>query len=162
MPNIHNTKRSGVIEVEERRLNIEEKKEYLNQYQDCMAAVKRISEELRMIRLNEMCPSVFISDMPGSHNIKDMSDYATVFDELMTELLQERYKRILTYREIRRSIETLKNEEEKEVLIYRYIQGLKWNKIAKKMHVEWAQVHRIHNRALFNLEIYKKTKDDTQ
>ena len=39
---------------------------------------------------------------------------------------------------------------------YRYIEGMPWESICIKMHYQWAQIHRIHAKAVQALQ------DDTQ
>ena len=68
-------------------------------------------------------------------------------------MLQARYRRLSTYSEIFQAIEEVPDERERQVLTLRYIKGLKWEEIAVEMHVEWAQVHRIHARALGHFKI---------
>ena len=82
-----------------------------------------------------------------------MSDYATKKDELISKMMQARYMRVSTYTDIFQAIENAPNERERQVLTYRYIKCLKWEEIAVEMHVEWAQVHRIHANALKHFKI---------
>lgn len=130
------------------------KKEYLNQYLECVRAVRRIESQIEELRLSIMCPSMRISDMPTASNTqKDLSDYIVKENTLIDEMIKLRYKRIETYTDIFRRIEMIEKEDERAVLTLRYIKGLKWEEIAVNVHVEWAQVHRIHAKALKNFEL---------
>lgn len=131
------------------------KKNYLRKYQDSLKAMKRIEEYLRELELNEVCPSVSLNGMPTAttYNNKDLSDYAVKKDKLISDLLRARYDRVCIYNDVLKYIESLENEEEKDVLMYRYIKKMQWEDVAKKMSVEWAQIHRIHGRALKNLPL---------
>ena len=132
----------------------DKKKEYLNKYLDCVRSVKRIEEQISELRYSIMCPSVKTSDMPtSSNNQKDLSDYIVKSDKLVSEMLKKRYERIAIYTDIFRRIENLDDEDERTVLTLRYIKGLKWEKIALEISVEWATVHRIHARALRHFEM---------
>ena len=73
-------------------------------------------------------------------------------------MIQARYRRVRTYTEIFQAIEEVPDERERQVLTLRYIKCLKWEEIAVEMHVEWAQVHRIHAKALkhFNIPLERK------
>lgn len=128
----------------------ESKKEYLNRYRDNKEAAQRIEEQIREFERYETTPRVISLDgmRHGSRAKKDLSDYAAKKDALMTEMIQARYRRINVYTDIFRAIEEMADERERQILTYRYIQCLKWEEIAIKMNVEWAQVHRIHARAL--------------
>ena len=61
-----------------------------------------------------------------------------------------------TCRNIIMEIEMLENEEEKNVLFNRYIQGKKWEDICVQLSVSWRKVHYIHKRALANYKIWNK------
>ena len=89
---------------------------------------------------------------------------------LERKLIKARYERIDLYAEIFADIERLEDETEKAVLTYRYLRRYSWEKICVEMGYQWAQMHRIHARALKNFNptggyyelLVKKMKDDTQ
>lgn len=141
-------------ELKEKTEN-ELKKEYLESYYESVRACKRISEQLEELRLLTMCPGTkTISDMPrGSSNLSDLSDYIAAEEELISEMIKARYKRITVYNDIFKRIEALEDEDERAVLTYRYIKKMTWEKIACEVHLEWAQLHRIHARALKNFQL---------
>lgn len=74
-------------------------------------------------------------------------------DALERKIMKARYKRMQVFKEIRDHIERLEDENEKDVLVYRYVRNMKWEDIAVKMGYRWAQIHRIHARALKNLKV---------
>lgn len=149
------------------------KKEYLKAYAPAFHAVKRIEEEIEQLRLGEMGAALCIDGMPHGHNQSDLSDYAAKLDELVQRMLQLRHERIQIYTQIFNDIERIGDEAERAVLMHRYLRRLSWEQICVEMGYQWAQVHRIHARALKDLvptgEYYrklaeneKKIKDDTQ
>ena len=150
------------------------KKEYLRSYIPAVNAAKRIEEEMEQLRMDKMAPALVMDDMPHAHDQKDLSDYVVKLDDLVSKLIQARYERIDLYAEIFADIEKLESEAERAVLTYRYLRRYSWEKICVKMEYQWAQVHRIHAKALQNfnptgrhykLLVKKKTeniKDDTQ
>ena len=117
-----------------------------------------------------MAPALVMDDMPHAHDQKDLSDYAAKLDELERKLIKARYERIDLDAEIFADIERLEDETEKAVLTYRYLRRYSWEKICVEMGYQWAQMHRIHARALKNFNptggyyelLVKKMKDDTQ
>ena len=133
----------------------EKKKEYLNSYLPLVRAAKRIAEEIECIRLDKMFPSMSNDGMPRGTNQSDLSSYIVRLEKLNKELIDARYKRIEQYSKIFRDIELLNNEQERQVLTYRYLRGYTWEKICTKMGYSWKQVHRIHAKALCNFEIKK-------
>lgn len=89
----------------------------------------------------------------GSSVAKDLSAYIVKKNELVEKMIQARYRRLSIYSEIFQAIEEVPDERERKVLTLRYIKCLKWEEIAVEMHVEWAQVHRIHAQALEHFKI---------
>lgn len=149
------------LSEEEIELN-EKKKEYLRQFQESIRAVRRIEEQIKELETDEMCPTgLSLNGMPmaSSFNNKDLSVYVAKKDKLITDMINARHKRITLYQDIFKRIEDLTDEDEREVLTLRYIKGMKWETVACHRHVEWAQVHRIHARAL---KSFKLPEDDTQ
>lgn len=146
------------------------KKEYLRSYTPAVSAARRLEEEIERLRADKMTPALVMDDMPHAHDQKDFSDYAAKLDELERKLIKARYERIDLYAEIFADIERLEDETEKTVLTYRYLRRYSWEKICVEMGYQWAQVHRIHARALKNFNptggyyelLVKKMKDDTQ
>ena len=131
------------------------KKEYLDSYRESKEAVKRIEEQIKEFELYETSPMIISMDkeLHGSRVKKDLSNYMARKEEIIGRMIQARYKRINTDAMIFQAIEELPDERERQVLTLRYIKCLKWEEIAVDMHVEWAQVHRIHARALGHFKI---------
>lgn len=50
-------------------------------------------------------------------------------------------------------IEAVANDRERQLLQYRYLDGLTWEQIAVTMCYSWRQVHRIHSDALRSVRI---------
>ena len=135
----------------------EKKKEYLRSYRMHVRRVQRITAEIEELRAMKMYPSVKDNDgMPhGSGGQGDLSGYAADLDQMIHDLIEERYLRIRTYQQIARQIKKFRSENEKDVLFYRYIKGLDWWEIAEKMGYSERQVHRFHGKALAHFEIPK-------
>ena len=131
----------------------EKKKEYLWGYQKTKRQLERLEEELAELRLDKMCHSVIQDGMPHASGGGDLSGYAARVDALERKILKARYKRIQRFKEIRGQIERLEDENEKDVLVYRYIRGMKWEDIAVKTGYSWKQVHRFHSNALENFKM---------
>lgn len=134
-----------------------EKKEYLWGYQKAKRQVQRIEEELLELRLNKQYPSSIQDGMPHGSGGGDLSGYVSRVDELERKIRKARYKRIRKFKEIRDRIERLEDENEKDVLVYRYIRGMKWEEIAVKMGYTYRNVTKIHGKALANFVIKKSS-----
>ena len=131
----------------------DKKKEYLWGYQRAKRQLERLEEELAELRLDKMCPSVIQDGMPHASGGGDLSGYAARVDALERKILKARYKRIQRFKEIRDRIERLEDENEKDVLVYRYIKGMKWEDIAVKMNIGYRHVLRMHGKALENFKM---------
>ena len=129
---------------------IEQKKEYLREYEKAVRQMKRSEEKITEMRLSKIMPSADNDGMPHAHNNTDLSGYAALLDEEERRYMKARYRRIKICKEITDKIERMDNEDEKDVLVYRYIRLMKWEDICGKISKSWKQTHRIHARALKN------------
>lgn len=134
------------------------KKEYLRSYRQHVRRIHRINAEIAELREMKLHPSMKPDDgMPhGSGGQGDLSGYAAELDDMIRDLIEERYLRIKTYQQIVRQIKRMKSENEKDVLFYRYIRGLDWWEIAEKMKYSERWVHKIHGKALVHFELPKE------
>ena len=132
------------------------KKEYLWGYQNSIKKVKRLEEELLELRLNKLSPSLIQDGMPHGSGGGDLSGYSAKKDKIEREIEEERIEGLRKLDEIRRNIEMLCDEDEKDVLVYRYIKNMKWESICEKTHYKEAQIHRIHANALKSIKIIKR------
>lgn len=132
----------------------EKKKEYLKGYERAVRQMERSEERIKEMRLNKMYPSVIYDGMPhGAGASSDMSGYAALLDAERRKYLKARYNRIKKCKEITDRIEGMENEDEKDVLLYRYIKLMKWEDICVKMNLGWRRVHYIHSSALKHFSI---------
>lgn len=131
----------------------EKKKEYLRVYAKIVRRMKRSEERMQELRLKEMFPSVNMDGLPHAHKKRDLSDYSVMLERAEEQYILERYKRIQKCMEITKQIELLQDEDEKDVLFYRYIKCLKWEIVAEKMGYSVMQIHRIHGRALNHFKV---------
>lgn len=144
--------------MESMKTESEKKKEYLRSYRVHVRRVQRITAEIEELRAMKMYPSVKDNDgMPhGSGGQGDLSGYAADLDQMIHDLIEERYLRIRTYQQIARQIKKLRSENEKDVLFYRYIKGLDWWEIAEKMSFSERWIYKLHGKALAHFEIPKE------
>lgn len=132
------------------------KKEYLWRYQECMRRIRRINAEIPEIRSMKMGIAINNDGMPHGSGQNDLSGYAAELDKLERELTDERYTRIIIYKDIKKRIDNLKSTNEKDVLFYRYIKGMDWWEVAEKMNYSERWTHKLHGKALAHLEIPKE------
>ena len=133
------------------------KKEYLNGYRKAIRRIRRVDEELE--ELQELAKSVKAtgySGMPhGGGTSKDLSDELARIDSLKRKLEREKEQVVESYISIEKCIGDVEDEEENDVLFYRYVKGLRWWEIAEKMECTERWVNKLHGRALNRLKIPK-------
>lgn len=139
--------------AQEKNADIELKKEYLKSYKKIVRQMERSELRIREMRLNRMMPTVINDGMPHARSNNDLSSYAALLDQEEKRYKKYRYQRVKKCKEITDRIEQLENEDEKDVLMYRYIKLMKWEDIAVKMEYSWRQIHRIHGWALINFKL---------
>ena len=134
----------------------EQKKEYLWEYRKHGKRIRRISSEIEEIRSMLLYPSINNDGMPHGTNQGDLSDYAAKLTEKEEKLYLEGIEQIKAHKDIGNRINQLDNEDERDVLFYRYIKDKRWWEIAELMGYSERQVHRLHGNALAHLKLPKK------
>ena len=100
-----------------------------------------------------MYPSSNNDGMPHGSKQSDMSSYAAVLQEKEEELYKEGVKQVQTYKDIAYRINKLENENERDVMFYRYIKGYDFWEIAKLMDYSENWILKMHGKALEKIKI---------
>lgn len=100
-----------------------------------------------------MYPSSNNDGMPHGSNQSDLSSYAAELLEREDELYQEGIKQVQTYKDIAYRINKLENENERDVMFYRYIKGYDFWEIAKLMDYSENWILKMHGKALEKIKI---------
>ncbi len=129
------------------------KKEYLRGYEKVVRQMERSGLKIKEMRLNRICPSVINDGMPHGSSQNDLSGYAALLEQEEKRYMKYRYQRIKKCKEITDRIERLSDEDEKDVLMCRYIKLMKWEDICVKIGHSWQHTHRIHAKALKNFKM---------
>lgn len=135
-------------------------KEELWQVRRARAKVLRLEMEIaELTSILESCTS-YADGMPKASGVTDrlgsqVARLVALKDELAAEVdifLFERRKAVDI-------ISGIKNESFQDVLIYRYVLGLDWQAVAKKMCYDVRHVYRLHGWALEAYEVAKGLPD---
>lgn len=129
------------------------KKTYLRAYRKHGKRIRRIESEIEEIRNMKMYPSSINNGMPHGSNQSDLSSYAVALQEREDELYQEGVKQVQTYKDIEYRINKLENQDERDVMFYKYIKGFTWWQIAQLMEYSESWIYELHGRALKNIQI---------
>ena len=110
------------------------KKQFLKGYRIKTRKIHRIEAEIDEIRSMKMYPSVKSDGMPHGGGQGDLSGYAAELCEKEEKLYEE-------------------GVDQRDVLFYRYIKGLRFWEIAQKMDYSEDWIYKLHGRALQHLKI---------
>lgn len=135
----------------ERRLTA---KEYLQQYRTIQREIEDLDYRMAQLRLKYAAPSAIdYSDMPKAHSTEhDLSDYIAKMDEMTGYMISKYTKLRAVEVNIYMQVDAMENQEERELLRYRYIDGMTWTDIATKLNTSERNVYFIHGRALRNFK----------
>lgn len=124
----------------------EQKKMYLKSYRRSVKREQDILEEIQKLREDEKFPLM-------EENQDDYPEFKESVDELIEELKEERLAKIRRHINVKRKIDSIKDDDEREVLRLRYIEGLKWEEVAVEIGYSWRRTHDIHSNALKHLSL---------
>ena len=134
------------------------KKTYLRAYRKHGKRIKRIESEIEEIRNMKMYPSSNNDGMPHGSNQSDLSSYAAALQEREDKLYQEGIKQVQTYKDIEYRINELDDQDERDVMFYRYIKGFEWWQIAQLMEYSESWIYELHGRALKKIQINERVE----
>lgn len=132
---------------------IEQKKEYLEGYINSKNREALIKDQIQQLRLDTMFTALQGDRMPRGSSQKDLSDYTAKIESLMEELKKEWVESVIRYERIRKAINKMNDEQEKEALTRYYLLRENNKAIQRKMGVSKAKLYRIYDSALENFEI---------
>lgn len=132
---------------------IEQKKEYLKGYIQAKHKEALIKDQIQQLRLDTMFPALQGDGMPRGSSQKDLSDYYAKIETMMEDLKKEWIESVIQYEKIKKAINKMENEREKEALTRYYIIGDKWEDIPRKMGIGKTTLYRIYDKALENFKI---------
>lgn len=126
-----------------------DKIKYLSRYRWLDKEIDRkLAEKDRLVALACRVSPVFSVEPKGGGSIYKSSDIVAKIVDLEIEINQDIDKLITLKLDIEAKIKTVESPKEQLVLRYRYIDCKRWEEIAYIMGYAWAQVHRIHKRAI--------------
>ena len=103
--------------------------------------------------MDQMFPSMVNDGMPKGSQQSDLSDYVVAMERQIGRLKRERLKKARTREQIDLAIRQMENPDEQRVLRLRYLWGLGWIAVGRRMGYSREGAIKIHGRALQNLKI---------
>ncbi len=126
--------------------------EYLIQYNRISARVRIILETIEQLRTDAESMKISLDGMPHGQSANDrMASLAVKLAEYETELSHEMSELWSTRMDIINHIGMLDHRH--QVILYkRYIENIRWEQIAVDLGITWRHCHRLHKRALAELD----------
>ena len=115
-----------------------EKKAILMKYQDIERRINRLLDEKKRWEEKATSVSPVYSDMPKGGTIIELEQD---FDREVDAQIDLRGK-------IEAAVSGMQDEKLRDVIRYRYIDGMKWEEVAEAMYYSRMQICRFHGRAL--------------
>lgn len=133
----------------------ERKKEYLRSCRVYMRRIREKEDALAKIELEKQnAHAMEYSGMPhGAGSRADLSNYIVECERLLEEIVRTKNEYSKKRNEIMAAVHAMENMEYAELLELRYMEGLGWKEIAKKMGYERSTIFKKHGKALAEFEM---------
>lgn len=129
-----------------------EKKAILSEYRAIERRINRLIDEKAAWNAKAMATTSSFSDIPRSGGGADKIQTTVEKIIEIEEKLDHEIDAMADLRNgIEAAVEKLEDGRLRDVMRYRYIDGMKWEQIAVEMHYSYMQVCRFHGRALLEI-----------
>jgi len=129
-----------------------EKKAILLEYRAIERRINRLIDEKAAWNTKATATTSSFSDMPRSGGGSDKIQTTVEKIIEIEEKLDHEIDALADLRNrIEAAVERLEDGRLRDVMRYRYIDGMKWEQIAVEMHYSYMQVCRFHGRALLEI-----------
>lgn len=125
-----------------------EKCRYLNQYRIMHIEIDQITKELQRWQDLATRISPSYSDMPHGGGSDRVQTAAVEVAELTDKLNRKLHQAIMVQENIKKLLESLDDIKLRQLMSYRYINGMRWEEIAVRMDFNYRWVLRLHRKAL--------------
>lgn len=127
----------------------QEKKAQLNKYREAEAEAVRLEGEISRWRSRAEKVTTAVKMIPGGPGSGNRVEEAVMeIDELTEQLVERRLETVRLRRELEDAIAAVEDWKLRQLLRYRYVDGMKWERISEVMGYERRHVTRLHGDAL--------------
>lgn len=126
----------------------QEKIKYLRRYRNNEREIERLQEEILQAQVLSQKVTVSLGGAGGSNGEDKLQVAVEHIIFLQNGLTAQVIRRVNLRKEIERTIQTVEDERLQQLLRYRYINGLTWERIAVAMNYSYMQICRLHGKAL--------------
>lgn len=125
-----------------------EKINYLKQYRSLSMEIDQITKELQRWQDLATRISPSYSDMSHGGGSDKVQTAAVEVADLTDKLNQKLHQAIMVQENIKKLLESLDDIKLRQLMSYRYINGMRWEEIAVRMDFNYRWVLRLHRKAL--------------
>lgn len=125
-----------------------EKCRYLNQYRIMHIEIDQITKELQRWQDLATRISPSYSDMPHGGGGDKVQTAAVEVAELTDQLNEKIHQAIMVQENIKKLLESLDDIKLRQLMSYRYINGMRWEEIAVRMDYDYRYVLKLHGKSL--------------
>ena len=130
---------------------------WLSRYRSICRRIRNKLDNIERLHSIETKITPTLSDMPKGGGQENKIESATEsIIEIQSQIADEIRQLTFTRSEIENAIRAVPDENYRELLELRYIDGLTWEKIAVKMNYTYRWVCTLHGKALGSVEILKE------
>ena len=126
----------------------EEKKAILKQYIGLEKRIARLLDEKKKWKEKAEAISPVYSDMPKAGGCDKIQNAVCQIVDLEQDINREIDAQIDLCRRIEAAVKQIDDEKLRDVMMYRYIDGLKLEEIAIEMSYSYMQIYRLHKKAI--------------
>lgn len=126
---------------------------WLNRYRKAVREEQLILDEIQRLRESRMLPSLVLDGMPHGSDHSDLSVYAVMVDEQMEKLKEWQLEKVRLYESISDRIRRVEDDNQRALLMCRYIKGMRWEDVASELGYTWRWTHKLHSKALDAIDI---------
>ena len=134
-------------------------KQYLKQAYRLNELIEANKKELAELKvMSTTIPSIDYSKDVVQTSKDNEASYAKIIAKVveLERIINEDIEKMLVLKiQIRRTIDTVEDNEEKLLLRLRYLNFMHWNEVCDEMNVSPRTAHRIHGEALQHVKIFK-------
>ena len=103
---------------------------WLNKYRAAVREEQMILDEIRRLREDKMFPSMVMDGMPHGSEHSDLSAY-------MARMKEWQLEKVRLYECISDRIHRVEDDNQRALLMCRYIKGMRWEDVASELGYTW-------------------------
>ncbi len=135
-------------------LNIQEKKQFLQQYHTAEQEEQRLSSEITRWKLRTLETDEYYRNLPSTEDSsQELAGALCQINDLTRQLILQRSKLAALRQSVGAAIDEIQDTKLQELLRLRYIDGMTWERISEYMNYSYMQISRLHSKALSQLNM---------